>query len=151
VRLELREKSTSNRVSHDQSSARVGFDEIEGILEDYQRKMRDAENEDHEGKRKNESIWPILRVHHSRTRYIYELYYKRDAISKELYDWLLKEDYADKKWVTFANPVFLSFSFCFLTCNTSLIAKWKKPGYEKLCCSRCIQTKVRRSLGLGSL
>ena len=25
----------------------------------------------------------------------------------------------------------------------SLIAKWKKPGYEKLCCVRCIQSKVR--------
>lgn len=24
----------------------------------------------------------------------------------------------------------------------SLIAKWKKPGYEKLCCIRCIQTRV---------
>jgi bud site selection protein 31 len=30
-------------------------------------------------------------------RYIYDLYYKREAISKELYDWLLKEDYADAK------------------------------------------------------
>jgi hypothetical protein len=27
----------------------------------------------------------------------------------------------------------------------SLIAKWKKPGYEKLCCVRCIQTRVCRS------
>ena len=26
----------------------------------------------------------------------------------------------------------------------SLIAKWKKAGYEKLCCLRCIQTRVRR-------
>jgi len=25
---------------------------------------------------------------------------------------------------------------------TSLIAKWKKTGYEKLCCLRCIQTRV---------
>lgn len=27
------------------------------VLEDYEKKMRDAENESHEGKRKNESIW----------------------------------------------------------------------------------------------
>ncbi|KAJ7248496.1 maternal g10 transcript [Mycena rebaudengoi] len=53
------------------------------------------------------------------SRYIYELYYKREAISKELYDWLLKEGYAD----------------------ANMIAKWKKSGYEKLCCLRCIQTK----------
>lgn len=30
-------------------------------------------------------------------RYIYDLYYKREAISRELYDWLLKEEYADAK------------------------------------------------------
>lgn len=24
----------------------------------------------------------------------------------------------------------------------SLIAKWKKPGYDKLCCARCIQSRV---------
>ncbi|KAI9447949.1 maternal g10 transcript [Lactarius indigo] len=97
-----------------------GFEEIEPILDDYGRKMRDAENESHEGKRKSESLWPIMRISHARSRYIYELYYKREAISKELYDWLLKEKYGD----------------------ANLIAKWKKTGYEKLCCLRCIQTKV---------
>jgi bud site selection protein 31 len=61
--------------------------------------MRDAENESHEGKRKSESLWPIMRISHARSRYIYELYYKREAISKELYDWLLKEKYADAKYV----------------------------------------------------
>lgn len=30
-------------------------------------------------------------------RYIYDLYYKREAISRELYDWLLREEYADAK------------------------------------------------------
>lgn len=88
-----------------------GFDEIEGILEEYTRKMRDgkpephphprpdrpspppadlglvggpAESESHEGKRKTESLWPIMRITHTRSRYIYDLYYKREAISKEL-------------------------------------------------------------------
>ena len=61
--------------------------------------MRDAENESHEGKRKAESLWPIMRISHARSRYIYELYYKREAVSRELYDWLLKEGYADAKWV----------------------------------------------------
>ncbi|TFY72973.1 hypothetical protein EVG20_g50 [Dentipellis fragilis] len=96
-----------------------GYEDIEEILDDYAKKMRDAENETHEGKRKSESLWPIMRISHTRSRYIYELYYKREAVSKELYDWLLKEGYAD----------------------ANLIAKWKKPGYEKLCCLRCIQTR----------
>lgn len=59
-----------------------------------------AENQDHEGKRKNESLWPIMRIVHTRSRYIYDLYYEREAISKELYDWLLKEGYGDAKWVS---------------------------------------------------
>ncbi|KAK4046419.1 Component of the SF3b subcomplex of the U2 snRNP [Microbotryomycetes sp. JL201] len=74
-----------------------GFDEIEHILEEYNRKMRDAEAESTEGKRKAESLWPIMRITHTRSRYIYDLYYKREGISKELYDWLLKEGYADAK------------------------------------------------------
>ncbi|EAW12471.1 putative cell cycle control protein Cwf14/Bud31 [Aspergillus clavatus NRRL 1] len=42
--------------------------------------------------------------------YIYDLYYEKEAISKQLYDWLLKNNYAD----------------------ANLIAKWKKQGYEKV-------------------
>ncbi|THH08804.1 hypothetical protein EW145_g2452 [Phellinidium pouzarii] len=89
------------------------------ILNDFAKEMRDAENETHEGKRKTESLWPIMRISHKRSRYIYELYYIREAISRLLYEWLLKEQYAD----------------------ANLIAKWKKAGYEKLCCIRCIQTR----------
>lgn len=36
-----------------------------------------------------------------------------------------------------------AFSRMLMLCLLSLIAKWKKQGYEKLCCVRCIQTKVR--------
>lgn len=102
-----------------------GFDEIEEVLEEYGRQMRDAENESHEGKRIAESTWPIMRISHTRSRWIYELYYKRDAISKELYDWLCDEKYAD----------------------INLIAKWRKQGYEKLCCLRCIQTNANNFTG----
>lgn len=59
--------------------------------------MRDAENEPHEGKRKNEAHWPIMRISHARTRFIYELYYKKEAIERELYDWLCDEKYADRE------------------------------------------------------
>lgn len=47
------------------------------------------------------------------SRYIYDLYYEKEAISKQLYDWLLKNNYAD----------------------ANLIAKWKKQGYEKVRCA----------------
>lgn len=45
---------------------------------------------------------------------MYELYYEKEAISKQLYEWLLKNGYAD----------------------AMLIAKWKKTGYEKVCLSK---------------
>lgn len=78
-----------------------------------------AETESHEGKRKQESLWPIFKIHHQKSRYIYDLFYRRKAISRELYDFCLNENIADK----------------------NLIAKWKKTGYENLCCLRCIQTR----------
>jgi bud site selection protein 31 len=75
-----------------------GFEDIEDTLLEFQNKMKDAE-------------WPIFQITHQRSRYIYDLYYEKEAISKPLYDFLLKNGYAD--------PM--------------LIAKWKKQGYEKVC------------------
>jgi bud site selection protein 31 len=72
-----------------------------------------------------EALWPIFKIHHQKSRYLYDLYYKRKAISKELYDYCIKEKIAD----------------------ANLIAKWKKDGYERLCCLRCIQ--VRSTFGLN--
>jgi hypothetical protein len=92
-----------------------GFDEIEDTLLDFANKMKDAESAPHEGKKKNEATWDIFRISHQRlfpppsppffpgaakraeigSRYIYELYYKKEAISKPLYDWLLKNGYGD--------------------------------------------------------
>lgn len=76
-----------------------GFEDIADILDEYEGQMREAEAASHEGKRRTESVWPILQLAHKRTRYIYDLYYKREAISRELYDWLIKERYADAKYV----------------------------------------------------
>jgi len=64
-------------------------------------------------------VWPIFRFHHQRSRYVYEMFHKRAAISRELYDFCLAQGVAD----------------------AALIAKWKKTGYERLCCLRCIQTR----------
>jgi bud site selection protein 31 len=93
-----------------------GWEELEPILEEVQRRMREAENESHEGKRRNESIWPVIRLDHQRSRIIFEKHFKRKEISKDLYDWLVKEGWA----------------------NAALIAKWKKSGYDSLCCLQCI-------------
>ena len=105
-----------------------GFDDIEDALLEFANKMKDAENASHEGKKRHEVLWPIFQISHQRmsclkvgmlwltismstgSRYIYDLYYDKEAVSKQLYDWLLKNGYADG----------------------NLIAKWKKQGYEKV-------------------
>ncbi|XP_049801570.1 protein BUD31 homolog isoform X2 [Schistocerca nitens] len=84
-----------------------GWELIEPTLEELEQKMREAETEPHEGKRKVEALWPIFKIHHQKSRYIYDLFYRRKAISRD----------------------------------KNLIAKWKKQGYENLCCLRCIQTR----------
>ncbi|KAK3066416.1 Component of the SF3b subcomplex of the U2 snRNP [Teratosphaeriaceae sp. CCFEE 6253] len=87
-----------------------GFDDIEDTLLEFANKMKDAENASHEGRKKHEMQWPIFQITHQRSRYIYDLYYEKEAITKPLYEWLLKNWYAD----------------------ANLIAKWKKQGYEKV-------------------
>ena len=96
-----------------------GWDLIEPTLDELDQKMREAEAAPHEGKRKAEVLWPIFKVHHQKSRYIYDLFYKRQAISRALYDFCINEKIADQ----------------------NLIAKWKKQGYENLCCLQCIQTR----------
>ncbi|MED6207816.1 hypothetical protein PIB30_039192 [Stylosanthes scabra] len=81
--------------------------------------MREAENDPHDGKRKCETLWPIFKIAHQKSRYIFDLYHRRKEISKELYEFCLDQGYADR----------------------NLIAKWKKPGYERLCCLRCMQPR----------
>ncbi|KAG0483160.1 hypothetical protein HPP92_011244 [Vanilla planifolia] len=96
-----------------------GWELIEPTLRELEGKMREAENDPHDGKRKCEALWPIFKISHQKSRYIYDLYYRRKEISKELYEFCLDQGYADR----------------------NLIAKWKKPGYERLCCLRCIQPR----------
>jgi bud site selection protein 31 len=39
-----------------------GLMRIRDILEDYEKKMRDAESESHEGKRRVESVWYVITI-----------------------------------------------------------------------------------------
>merc|ERR1712107_896271 len=76
---------------------------IEPTLEELDKKMREAETDSHEGKRKVEALWPIFKIHHQRSRYIFDLFYRRKAISRELYDYCLKERYADANLIAVEN------------------------------------------------
>lgn len=97
-----------------------GFSKIEPTLQDFEIRLKDIQDskDSKVSSKGSENLWKIMQVHHERSRYIYTLFYKRKLISRDLYQWLLREKYADKQ----------------------LISKWRKKGYEKLCCLRCIQT-----------
>ena len=76
-------------------------------------------NEPHEGKRKVESLWPIHQINWQRSRYVYDMFYVHKKISREVYDFCIKNKIVD----------------------ANLIAKWKKPGYERLCSTYVINAK----------
>ena len=71
-----------------------------------------AENDPHDGKRKCETLWPIFKIAHQKSRYIFDLYHRRKEISKELFEFCLDQGYADR----------------------NLIAKWKKVCFLPLSC-----------------
>lgn len=84
-----------------------------------EQELRERVNEPHEGLRKNEALWPIHQINWQKSRYIYDLYYTYNRISKEVYDYCITNKIVD----------------------AALIAKWKKPGYERLCSTYVINPK----------
>lgn len=76
-------------------------------------------NEPHEGLRKTESQWPVHQINWQKSRYIYDLYYTYNRISREVYDYCIKNKIVD----------------------AALIAKWKKTGYERLCSTYTINAR----------
>jgi bud site selection protein 31 len=59
-----------------------GWDIIEPTLLELYNRMREAENDPSEGKRKPESLWPIIRINHQMSRYVYELFKVKKQIAK---------------------------------------------------------------------
>ncbi len=68
-----------------------GWELIEPTLEELEQKMKESEADSHEGKRKVEALWPIFKIHHQRSRYIFDLFYKRKAISRG--EWTSTQDH----------------------------------------------------------
>lgn len=61
-----------------------GWELIEEVIEDFETQLKDAVNEDHEGKRVKEMTWKIHRLHWEKNRFIFDLMYQRKVMSKEL-------------------------------------------------------------------
>lgn len=93
-----------------------GYDKIEPTLSKLLVKLKEAQTRSIKIENKQLSLWPIFQINHQISRYVYMMYYEKKKISRELYEYLLKQKYV----------------------NGDLIAKWKKQGYERLCCVSCI-------------
>lgn len=76
-------------------------------------------NEPHEGLRKTEAQWPVHQINWQKSRYVYDMFYTYHRISREVYEFCIKNKLVD----------------------AALIAKWKKPGYERLCSTYVINPK----------
>ena len=73
----------------------AGWELVEPTLLQFEERLREAVDDPHEGKRKCESSWPIHRIHYERNRFVYDLHYKQQKISKELYEFMVREKMAD--------------------------------------------------------
>jgi len=54
------------------------------MLDSFDQQHRDAVNEDHSGKRRNELSWRIHRIHWEKNRFVFDLMYQKRAMSKQL-------------------------------------------------------------------
>ena len=88
-----------------------GFNYLVPVLSALENELRDKVRESNAGKRNTESMWPVHQINWQRSRYVYDMYYTHGKISKKVYDYCIKNKLVD----------------------AALIAKWKKPGYERLC------------------
>mmetsp|Transcript_89059 Transcript_89059/g.256768 ORF Transcript_89059/g.256768 Transcript_89059/m.256768 type:complete len:278 (-) Transcript_89059:594-1427(-) len=96
-----------------------GFDVIEPTLEALEHELRDKIKESNTNKRKTESMWPVHQINWQKSRYVYDMYYTYGRISKQVYNYCLQQKLVD----------------------AALIAKWKKPGYERLCSTYVINPR----------
>lgn len=88
-----------------------GFEVVEPTLEALEHELRDKIKDTNEKMRKIESVWPVHQISWQKSRYIYDMYYTYNRISKQVYNYCIQQKLVD----------------------AALIAKWKKPGYERLC------------------
>ncbi|GBG30756.1 Protein BUD31-like [Hondaea fermentalgiana] len=96
-----------------------GFEDVEPTLTALEDEQRQRMEEEVAGMSKAEILWPVHQINWQKSRYIYKLYYKYERISKAVYDYCLDQKLVDK----------------------ALIAKWKKPGYERLCSTYVINPR----------
>lgn len=108
----------SRRLINAERDAPSGYDKLLPTLLEFERRLNEIHNEKTSklSTRSSEKLWKIIQLNHERSHYIYKLFYKRKLITPELYKYLIKQKLGDVR----------------------LINRWRKKGYEKLCCLQCI-------------
>lgn len=95
-----------------------GYSEIEEEVTKMEREMDAVVNSVDSALSRDARMWPVFRINHRRTRFIYGLYLSGE-IGERLFKFCLKYSVADRH----------------------LIGQWRKSGYERLCCLQCIQKR----------
>jgi len=96
-----------------------GFNEVLApTLNALEDEMKERMAESGNGKSANEMLWGVHQINWQRTRYVFDMFYVHKRISREVYEYCIRQKFAD----------------------AGLAAKWKRPGYENLCCLQCIDT-----------
>ncbi|KAF7683205.1 Protein BUD31 like protein [Astathelohania contejeani] len=102
-----------------------GFEELRPFFSEIDRKLSEEVNSTREYKKSSHAYWNIFKLHRKRSRYVYDLY-KSQAISPALFYYCTENKF----------------------CDSGLVNKWKKRGYENLCCVRCVQPIESRQGGM---
>lgn len=72
---------------------------------------------------------PIYRIHHQKSRYVYELFYKRKAISRGMLESVFV--HTTLSWASPLSPELYEYCLDENIADRNLIAKWKKVRKEK--------------------
>eukprot|EP01155_Anaeramoeba_flamelloides_P051196 Anaeramoba_flamelloidesc42322_g1_i2.p1 GENE.c42322_g1_i2~~c42322_g1_i2.p1 ORF type:complete len:101 (-),score=25.43 c42322_g1_i2:310-612(-) len=81
-----------------------GWEDIQEKILEFENEMREAERETKTNQRKNEMRWKIFQINHKRSRYVFNLYFKKKRnlqkalsifnqpkICRQRFDFLLEE------------------------------------------------------------
>lgn len=69
-------------------------------------------NEQHEGKRKNEALWPVFQITWQRSRYVYDMHYVYKAITKDVLEYCIRSVSAEGAWLLFQYEAHSGMSHC---------------------------------------
>lgn len=92
-----------------------GWALVKDVMQDFSEKMAAAVKRPSATRRKHESLWEIKSLSYQRTRYIHEMHYTLKLIDRSVFKYCARLNLID----------------------AALSQKWRKTGYEKLCCLEC--------------